>query len=75
MPKVRREKKRGRKAEAKQAAATSGGNAAVTAGGQRGAEVTTPAPRPAKVPRGKAADDDDGLDADVAEILRRRGIT
>jgi hypothetical protein len=47
----------------------------VTAGGQRGAEVTTPAPRPAKVPRGKAADDDDGLDADVAEILRRRGIT
>jgi hypothetical protein len=75
MPKVRREKKRGRKAEAKQAAATSGGNAAVTAGGQRGAEVTTPAPRPAKVPRGRAADDDDGLDADVAEILRRRGIT
>jgi hypothetical protein len=75
MPKVRREKKRGRKAEAKQAAATSGSNAAVTAGGQRGAEVTTPAPRPAKVPRGKAAGDDDGLDADVAEILRRRGIT
>lgn len=73
MPKVRQEKKR--KAGAGQAAATAGGSAAVTAGGQRGAEVTTTAPRPAKVPRGKAADDDDGLDADVAEILRRRGIT
>jgi hypothetical protein len=75
MPKVRKAKKRGRKAEAGQAAATAGGSAAVTAASQRGAEVATPAPRPAKVPRGKAADDDDGLDADVAEILRRRGIT
>jgi type II secretory pathway pseudopilin PulG len=74
MPKVRKDKKRARKAEAKQAAATAGGNAAVTAGGQRGAEVTMPAPKPAKVPRGKGADDDNGLDADVAEILRRRGI-
>ncbi len=76
MPKVRKGKKRGRSGEATQAAATTGGQAAVAARGNRGAEVTAAAPKPAKVPRGKGgAADDDGLDADVAEILRRRGIS
>jgi uncharacterized membrane protein len=75
MPKVRKQKKRGSNGEAAQAAATTGGNAAVAPRGNRGAEVTAAAPKPAKVARGKGAADDDALDADVAEILRRRGIS
>jgi hypothetical protein len=75
MPKVRKEKKRGKSGAAAQPAASAGGNAAVAAPGQRGTAVTAAAPKPAKVPRGQAAADDDGLDADVAEILRRRGIS
>jgi hypothetical protein len=76
-------RKRARKKELKQAsqgtqATTAGGALAVTAGrGDRAATDATSA-APAKVAaakRGKGGSaDDDGLDADVAEILRRRGI-
>jgi len=75
MPKLSSGKKRARKKEAKQAAAGAGSGVAVPDGrGNRAAEVTAGAARPAKAAQGKGAADDDGLDADVAEILRRRGI-
>jgi hypothetical protein len=69
-------RKRARKKELKQAtkgtaaAATTGGTVAVTPG--RGDQATASAGA-AVAKRGKGADDDD-VDADVAEILRRRGI-
>ena len=70
-------RKRAKKRELKQQAnaagnATTGGNTAAVAAGRNGPAPGTEVARPAK--RGKAADDD-GLDDDVAEILRRRGIS
>jgi len=73
-------RKRARKKELRRAnqeaqATNTGSAVAVSAGrGERAAVEPTSAP-PAKVPakRGKGGSDD-GLDADVAEILRRRGI-
>lgn len=74
-------RRRARKKELKQAgqgaqATTTGSAVAVTAGrGDRAAaEATTAAPAKVPAKRGKGGSDDDGLDADVAEILRRRGI-
>jgi cytochrome c oxidase assembly factor CtaG len=75
-------RKRAKKRELKRAGSatevtTAGGAVAVSAG--RGDPASAPAktvtaPTPA-AKRGKgAAADDDGLDADVADILRRRGI-
>lgn len=70
-------RKRARKKELKQAdTPAAAGGRAVAIPADRGDRVTadvaaTPA-KPAK--RGKGADDN-GLDADVAEILRRRGIS
>jgi hypothetical protein len=81
IPLLTSRRRRARKKELKQASqgaqqATTGSAVAVSAGrGDRAAvEATTAAP--AKVPskRGKGGSDDDGLDSDVAEILRRRGI-
>jgi hypothetical protein len=72
-------RRRARKKELKQAsreATTTGSTVAVSAGrGERAAvEPTTAAPAKVPAKRGKGGSDDDGLDADVAEILRRRGI-
>ena len=72
-------RRRTRKKELKQASreATAAGSAvAVSAGrGDRAAvEPTTAAPGKVPAKRGKGGSDDDGLDADVADILRRRGI-
>jgi hypothetical protein len=61
-----------------QAATTAGAAVAVPARQGDRAAVEGGAPAPSKVragKRGRDASDDDGLDADVAAILRRRGIT
>jgi hypothetical protein len=76
----RRAKKRElKKADQSSQAATTAGSAVAVATrqGDRG-EVEAGAAEPSKVRagrRGKGGSDDDGLDADVADILRRRGIT
>ncbi|HTS98789.1 MAG TPA: cellulose synthase [Streptosporangiaceae bacterium] len=74
-------KRRARKKELKQQAAVAGDDAApVTAGSgsravaQVGAGQPAKAAKPAKRAKGGGADDD-GLDPDVAEILRRHGIS
>ena len=70
-------RKRAKKKELKQDSATATGSAvAVPAGqGDRAAVgAGRAAAKPAKRGKGGGADDD-GLDADVAEILRRRGIS
>ena len=72
-------RRRARKKELKQAsreATTTGSAVAVSPGrGDRAAvERTTAAPAKVPAKRGKGGSDDEGLDADVAEILRRRGI-
>ena len=71
-------RRRARKKELKQAsreATTAGSAVAVSAGRDRAAvEPTTAAPGKVPAKRGKGGSDDDGLDADVADILRRRGI-
>ena len=73
IPVLSSRKRRARKKELRQQAAADGAGAAVTgAGGRAVAQVGAAKPgRPAKA--GKR--DDDGLDDDVAEILRRRGIS
>jgi hypothetical protein len=71
-------RRRARKKQLKQAgqgaqATTTGSAVAVSAGrGDRAAVEATTTVEAAR--RGKGGSDDDGLDADVAEILRRRGI-
>jgi len=73
----RRARKKELKQSGRQAQATTSGSAvAVSAGrGDRAAvEPTTAAPAKVPAKRVKGSSDDDGLDADVAEILRRRGI-
>jgi hypothetical protein len=78
-------KKRARKKDLKQQEAAAGnGQGAVTTQGNRAvAEVGAPATRPARAAKrgkqgngkqGNGTGDDDALDSDVAEILRRRGI-
>jgi hypothetical protein len=74
-------RKRARKKELRRAnqeaqATTTGSAVAVSAGRGDRASVEPTTAAPAKVPakRGKDGSDDGGLDADVAEILRRRGI-
>ena len=75
-------RKRARKKELRQAsreaqATTTGSAVTVSAAGPGKRTAVEPtAAAPAKVPAkgGKGGSDDDGLDADVAEILRRRGI-
>jgi hypothetical protein len=67
-------RKRARKKELKQASAdhaTTAGSTPAVPAGRGGPAPGTAVAKPAK--RGKG--DDDGLDADVAEILRRRGIS
>ena len=70
-------KRRARKKELKQQAAAAGGAPTVPAGpsAARSPRSARPSPRsrPSRAKGGAA--DDDGLDADVAEILRRHGIT
>jgi hypothetical protein len=85
IPLVTSSRRRAKKRELKKA--DKGSQAATTAGTavalpQRkadGAAAEVSAPEPAKVRAGRRAKggsgDDDGLDADVAAILRRRGIT
>jgi hypothetical protein len=70
-------KRRARKKELKQRAASGAAAPAVTGTGDRAvAQVGAGKPaKPAKPAKtGKGAGDDDGLDDDVMEILRRRGI-
>ena len=75
IPVLSSRKRRARKKELRQQAAADGAGPAVTGtgtGGRAVAQVGAAKPgRPAKA--GKR--DDDGLDDDVAEILRRRGIS
>jgi hypothetical protein len=76
IPMLTGKKRRARKKELKQQPA--GGAATPAAGSGTRAVATVGAGKPAKQARpakGGAADDGGGLDADVAEILRRRGIT
>ena len=69
-------RKRAKKKELKQANATAAGSAvAVPAGQNDKAAVGAGATAAKSAKRGKGAADDDGLDADVAAILRRRGIS
>jgi cytochrome c oxidase assembly factor CtaG len=80
VPLLSSRRRRARKAEAKQQEATAGnGRGAVSTQSGRAAGAIDPATtRPAKAvaKRGKqGAGDDTGLDDDVAEILRRRGIS
>jgi hypothetical protein len=73
-------RKRAKKKELKQAgpaaaAATAGGALAVPAGQDDSAPAATKTMAPTRAAgRGKGAAADAGLDSDVAEILRRRGI-
>jgi hypothetical protein len=70
IPLLSGKKRRARKKELKQQAPA----AAAGSGGREVAQVGAAKPaKPARTGKGAAADDD-GLDADVAEILRRRGI-
>jgi hypothetical protein len=78
IPLLSGKKRRARKKELKQQAAD--GTAATPAAGSGSRAVAAVgAGKPAKPAKpakpGKGAADDDGLDADVAEILRRHGIT
>jgi len=70
----KKQAKAGQGTQRTQAATTSGNAVAVAEGrGERGAGAMATGPaKPAK--RGKGAADDDGLDPDIADILRRRGI-
>jgi hypothetical protein len=76
IPLLSGKKRRARKKELKQQSAT-GSAPAVTAGAPTRAVAQVGAGKPAKQakPAKGGAGDDDGLDADVAEILRRHGIT
>ncbi len=78
IPLLSGKKRRARKKELKQQAPAGGPAAAAGPGGREVAQVGATKPvrtaKPAK-PGKSAPTDDDGLDADVAEILRRRGIT
>jgi cytochrome c oxidase assembly factor CtaG len=74
-------RRRARKKELKQAsretqATTAGSAVALSAsrGDRAAVEPTTAAAAKVPAKRGKGGSDDDALDADVAEILRRRGI-
>ena len=64
------------RSQSARAAAPDGNSVPVPAGrGDRATSATgTVAVRPARSTTGSKDDDDDGLDADVVEILRRRGI-
>jgi hypothetical protein len=76
MPLLAGKKRRARKKELQQQSAA-GGAPSVPAGSPTRAVAQAGAGKPAKQakPAKGGAADDDGLDADVAEILRRRGIT
>jgi hypothetical protein len=75
IPLLSGKKRRARKKELKQQAAADRPAAAAGPGGREVAQVGAAKPaKQAKSAKG-GADDDLGLDADVAEILRRRGIT
>ena len=78
VPLLSGKKRRARKKELKQQATADGSSAAASSGSREIAPVGAAKParpvKPGKPSKGAAADDD-GLDADVAEILRRRGIT
>lgn len=76
IPMLTGKKRRARKKELKQQSAA-GGAPSVSAGSPTRAVAQVGAGKPAKQakPAKGGAADDDGLDADVAEILRRRGIT
>jgi len=76
LPLLSGKKRRARKKELKQESAAGSGPAA-TAGAPTRAVAQVGAGKPAKQakPTKGGPADDDGLDADVAEILRRRGIT
>jgi hypothetical protein len=74
IPLLSGKKRRAKKKELKQQAKAGGPPAASSSGSREVAQVGAAKPaRPAKPGKG-APSDDDGLDADVAEILRRRGI-
>jgi len=74
IPLLSGKKRRAKKKELKQQSAAGGTAAAAAPGGREVAQVG--AAKPAKAAkRGKGAAPDDGLDDDVAEILRRRGIS
>jgi hypothetical protein len=74
IPLLSSRKRRARKKELKQQGASGGERPAATGSGNR-AVAQVGAAKPAKQPRsGKGGSDDDGLDDDVMEILRRRGI-
>ena len=75
IPLLSGKKKRARKKELKQQATAGGQPAAAAPGSREVAQVGAAKPARAAKPGKGAAADDDGLDADVAEILRRRGIT
>jgi hypothetical protein len=78
VPLLSGKKRRARKKELKQQATADGPPAAASSGSREIAPVGAAKPakpaKPGKPGKGAAADDG-GLDADVAEILRRRGIT
>jgi len=75
IPLLSGKKRRAKKKELKQQSAAGGTAAAAAPGGREVAQVGAAKPaKQAKSAKG-GADDDLGLDDDVAEILRRRGIT
>jgi Ni/Fe-hydrogenase subunit HybB-like protein len=76
--KKRELKKAGQGGQAGKAATTAGSAVALPASQGNRATVETRAPEPSKVragKRGKDSSDDDGLDPEIAAILRRRGIS